>query len=87
MDRDIHTTVDDSGADEIEATQPVNRASLPSRRPAELTTFVGSLVGIAGALGLDLSTEVVAGGFAALGLLPGIVSHYVGVYRDAISEL
>ena len=55
---------------------------IKARRPAELTTFVAALVAIAGAAGLDLSTEAVIAGFFVVGALPGIVTWLVDLYRE-----
>lgn len=65
----------------------MDKPKLHQRRPAELTTFVGSLVLVGGALGLDVSKDVLLAGFVALGLLPSIVTYYASVFRDAWGRL
>lgn len=72
-----HDIADHGPAAEVEPR------SLPARRPAELTTFVASLVAVAAAAGLNLSTEVVIAAFGVLGLAPAVVSWYVDLYKDA----
>lgn len=64
-----------------------NRQSLPRRRPAELGTFVASLVAVVTALGFDLSTEVVLGVFVLIGSAPALISYFVDLYREAFHEL
>lgn len=58
--------------------------SLPARRPAELTTFVAAVVLVGAELSIDLSKEALLAGFTIVGLLPGIVSHYVSLYTAAL---
>lgn len=65
----------------------VTKASLPREHPAETTTFIASLVVIAGVLGLDLSTEAVVAVFAVIGLLPTMVTWIVNLYHDTARSL
>lgn len=58
--------------------------SVLQKRPAELTTFVASLVLVAAELGIDLSQEALLAGFVIVGVLPTIVSHYVSLYTAAL---
>lgn len=81
------TTSADNRGDVAEAELPVQRASLATRRPAELSTFVASLVVAGGAVGLDLSAEAVTAAFVVVSLLPAIVSYFVALYREAIDGL
>ena len=68
------------------ATEP-SKEPLRQRHPAELTTFIASLVIAAGALGLDLTTEVVVAGFVIIGGLPAVITWAVNLYRDALRDL
>lgn len=80
-------TTEDAAADQVEATLPVNRAPLTSRRPAEVTTVIGGTIVVGAALGLNLSEEALLGGLAVVTGLPSVVTWIVGVYRDAIRDL
>lgn len=78
---------EDAAADVQESALEPMGQTLPARRPAELTTFAGALAAAAAEFGLDLSSETVIAIFLVVGLLPGIVSYVVSIYREAIRDL
>jgi hypothetical protein len=80
-------TIDDTAADEHEATAPVIRAPLRARRPAEVTTFLAGVLILAAAFGLNLSEEQLLAGIAVVTGLPSVVTWIVGVFRDALRDL
>jgi len=60
---------------------------LRKQRPAELSTFIASLGVAAGAIGLDVGTEVVVAAFILVGTFPAIITWAVNLYRDALRDL
>jgi hypothetical protein len=77
----------DTNAADLEAAGETTPGPLRQRHPAELTTFIASLVIAAGALGFEVSTEVVVACFVLIGTLPAIVTWAVNLYRDAFRDL
>lgn len=69
------------------AGEEVQKKPLRQRHPAELSTFIASLVVAAGALGLDIGTEVVVAAFVLIGSFPSIITWAVNLYRDTLRDL